>query len=167
MWLCTMQISVNMAFHLLLMHCYTATHWKETVTTGKTDDPLAYFSICIGSIASAETSAKINPFKRKMQRFFFPQQECSWMLRPVLQAVELPLSVFNGHIPATRRVLSLGSSAVSFWIKRKKSAVPATAKPWALVAHNIVRGWGMLMCFAAPSPRSHLWSLLSFGPTEL
>lgn len=26
LWLRTMQISVNMAFHLLLMHCYTATH---------------------------------------------------------------------------------------------------------------------------------------------
>lgn len=30
------------------------------MTTAKTDDPLAYFSICVGSIASEKTSAKIN-----------------------------------------------------------------------------------------------------------
>lgn len=75
-----------------------------------------------------------------------------------------PLSLSFGlrcgtaHIPATGRSLCLGSSAGSIWSKRNKSSVPAIAKTWALVTCNIIRGSGMLICFAAPSMCSHLCS---------
>lgn len=45
------------------------------MTTAKTDDPLAYFSICVGSVASEKTSAKINLLRGRCGGFSSHREE--------------------------------------------------------------------------------------------
>lgn len=62
LWLCAMQISVNMAFHLLLMHCYTATPWKETVwQLWKLMTHLLFFFLVVSENKGAREDGEVFP----------------------------------------------------------------------------------------------------------